>query len=113
MAGDTELESTASPPDRVPHRAFATEGAYPIEDLSRSHAHAEIELSDGVRLSVELSNHDDADRLAQRALTAAAAEIDKALHRREQPVSHHPNIIGRSAPMLALFRMLERIRNSD
>ncbi|UJR82023.1 sigma-54 interaction domain-containing protein [Sandaracinus amylolyticus] len=76
-------------------------------------ARAELTLRDGARVAIEVLDHDDADRLANRGLAAATTEIERALGHREEPVSHHPKIVGRSAPMLALFRMLERIRNSD
>lgn len=91
-----------------------TEGAALLhEEALRLGARAELELANGARLCIEVSNHEDADRIAQRGLTAAAREIEKAEGRVEEPVRHHPSIVGASAPMLALFRMLERIRNSD
>lgn len=112
MVGDTE--GAASLHEETSHE----QGPSQMDKLrgaehEGSHARAELELSDGARLSIELSNHVDADRLVQRGLAAAAAEIAKAEGPSEEPVRHHPSIIGASPPMLALFRMLERIRNSD
>ncbi|MDQ3036458.1 MAG: sigma 54-interacting transcriptional regulator [Myxococcota bacterium] len=83
------------------------------ETANPDRARAEVELPDGTLVAVEIANHTGADPLAQRGLTAAAAEIVKALGHREEPVMSHPSIVGRSAPMLAMFRMLERICNSD
>ena len=97
--------------------------AYSEENMTipaqRGGARAELTLEDGTRVAVEVSREhadggsESADRLASRGLAVAAADIEKALGRREEPIAHHPSIVGRSAPMLALFRMLERIRNSD
>jgi transcriptional regulator with PAS, ATPase and Fis domain len=76
-------------------------------------ARAERTLADGTRISVEVAHHGPGEGLAQRALTVAAAEIEHVLGRTEEPSPIHPTIVGRSAPMLALFRTLDRIRNSD
>ena len=76
-------------------------------------ARAEGTLRDGTQVVVEVMHAERGDRLSERGLAAAIAEMEHDLGRVEEPVMHHPSIVGRSAPMLALFRMLERIRNSD
>ena len=85
-------------------------------------AHAATTLTDGTVVTVEVSAGPetagasafrDADALASRGLAAAVSELSRSLERREPEIAQHPSITGRSAPMLALFRMLERIRNSD
>jgi transcriptional regulator with PAS, ATPase and Fis domain len=112
MVGDTEGAASLheeAPHEQGPSRKDELRG----DEYSDSYARVELELPDGSRLSIELANHDDAERFAQRGLTAAAREISKDAGPPEEPVRHHPSIVGASTPMLALFRMLERIRNSD
>jgi transcriptional regulator with PAS, ATPase and Fis domain len=103
MRPPAEDESSAGDPAR----SHTTRGS------GASVTRCDLVMRDGTHVAVEVSRADDADRLANRALAAAVSEIERTLGRVEEPVSHHPSIVGRSAPMLALFRMLERIRNSD
>lgn len=70
-------------------------------------------LTSGARLAVEVSGTSDDETLAQRALAAARREIEEFLGRHDEPPRPHPVIIGSSPPMLALFKMLERIKQSD
>jgi transcriptional regulator with PAS, ATPase and Fis domain len=74
-------------------------------------------LTHGGHLTVDVAGTEDDDTLAERALAAARRELDafrgrQAEAAREAPKGH-PVIIGHSPPMLALFKMLERIRQSD
>jgi transcriptional regulator with PAS, ATPase and Fis domain len=74
-------------------------------------------LTHGGHLTVDVAGTEDDETLEERALAAARREIDafrarQAEAAREQPTGH-PDIIGKSPPMLALFKMLERIRQSD
>ncbi|HJL14024.1 MAG TPA: sigma 54-interacting transcriptional regulator [Sandaracinaceae bacterium LLY-WYZ-13_1] len=65
---------------------------------------------DGQRVAVEVEG-DDAEALAERVLAAGAAEVE-----REAPppeLERYAGIVGQSPAMKSLFRMLERIRNSD
>ena len=82
-----------------------------------------------LRMTVELSALGGADAsgnaegsdgrleaLAQRALAAAKKEVELARQRAAvpvEPLKPHPTIVGQSAPMLALFKMLDRIKMSD
>jgi transcriptional regulator with PAS, ATPase and Fis domain len=81
--------------------------------VAREGSRAEMTFPDGTRLVVEVLHSEQSETLAQRALAAGAAEIARLLDRTEEPIRPHPTIVGRSAPMLALFRMLDRIRHSD
>jgi two-component system response regulator HupR/HoxA len=85
------------------------------DELAPTLATARIErpLSGGGRLAVEVE-HPAAEELAERAATAALADFDARRARLEEPaLANYAGIVGQSPPMAALFRMLERIRNSD
>ena len=65
-------------------------------------------------LAIEVAGTGDDDALAQRALAIAVKEIGERQERKpDAPTSLHPVIIGSSPPMMALFKMLDRIKNSD
>jgi transcriptional regulator with PAS, ATPase and Fis domain len=65
-------------------------------------------------IAIEVAGTGDDDVLAQRALAIAIRSISEGVPRRAEPViTSHPSIIGSSAPMSALFKMLDRIKNSD
>jgi transcriptional regulator with PAS, ATPase and Fis domain len=79
-----------------------------------------------LRISVEIepkdapdgsaSDQDALEAMAQRALASARKEVDLAVKKAAAPVEPpkgHATIVGQSASMLALFKMLERIRQSD
>ena len=70
-------------------------------------------MEDGAHLAIEVSGHEQAATLSARALAAAMVEAQAFLGRRDEPPAPHPRIVGSSGPMLAMFKMLERIRNSD
>ncbi|MFO0686723.1 MAG: sigma-54 dependent transcriptional regulator [Sandaracinus sp.] len=71
-------------------------------------------LPTGGSLAVELAGTEDDETLAQRVLAVALREIAERSARRPDPgPTGHPVIIGHSPPMLALFKMLDRIKNSD
>ncbi|MCS6799522.1 MAG: sigma-54 dependent transcriptional regulator [Myxococcota bacterium] len=79
----------------------------------------EATLADGMVLTVALSavpDRFDADALVGRALEGAARELALALAAggsEPEPATSYEGIVGRSAPMRALFRMLERLRGSN
>ncbi len=76
-------------------------------------ARLERRLPSGLRLSIEVEGH-DAERYAERALaTAAAAMTQQVVPTPESVVQNYGGIVGASESMRALFRMLERIKNSD
>jgi two-component system response regulator HupR/HoxA len=72
------------------------------------------DLSIGVRLKVAVEG-DDAERFAERALAIAAAELEREDREPERPlkIESYGGIVGAADTMKALFRMLERIKNSD
>ncbi len=70
-------------------------------------------LPSGLRLTVEVTDSSDDETALARASAAARRELEAFLGRVDAPPAPHPSIIGRSAPMLALFKMLERIQQSD
>ncbi|MBX3250782.1 MAG: sigma 54-interacting transcriptional regulator [Myxococcales bacterium] len=77
---------------------------------------AETQLSDGTLLRVEVAGRDDALRLARLALDGAAGAIAAHANKRrerEKDLSDEAGIVGRSAPMQELFRILDRIRGSN
>jgi len=84
-------------------------------DRTAPRARVERPLAGGGQLVVEVEASEEAEGLAERALAAAAKEIDR------EPVDEEPadaiddyaGIVGSSEPMRSLFRMLERIKNSD
>jgi len=83
-------------------------------DFSVSGTRVTTALPAGGMLAIELAGTGDDDGLAQRALTVAAKEITERMARKpDAPIGLHPVIIGSSPPMMALFKMLDRIKNSD
>lgn len=79
------------------------------------HARLAQELKGGHKLTIEVDG-EDAERLAQRGLAAAALEIETATARDDdddEPPAGYGGIVGRSDAMRSLFRMLQRIENSD
>jgi transcriptional regulator with PAS, ATPase and Fis domain len=76
---------------------------------------AETQLSDGTLLRVEVAGRDDAVRYARIALDAASGALAATTKRRERErdLSAEAGIVGRSAPMQELFRVLDRIRGSN
>ncbi len=77
-------------------------------------ARLERALSTGHRLAVELEGG-DAERYAERAFAMAAAALEAEAEPSDDEVAYtsYAGIVGASDPMKALFRMLERIKNSD
>jgi len=75
----------------------------------------EEELAGGGRLAVEIEGVENTDGLAERALAVALAELDRA--KTPDPIGDaiesYAGIIGGSPPMRSLFRMLDRIKNSE
>lgn len=77
---------------------------------------AETQLSDGTLLRVEVAGRDDAVRFARIALDTAASGVAAASKRRrgvERDLSAEAGIVGNSALMQELFRVLDRIRGSN
>jgi two-component system, NtrC family, response regulator HupR/HoxA len=100
-------------------RAHALSGSNSMNTDANPNLHSldervrlERELSIGVRLTVEVEG-DDAERYAERAIAIAAAEIEHEDEEPPRPVASFGGIVGSAPSMMALFRMLERIRNSD
>ncbi|MBZ0117931.1 MAG: sigma 54-interacting transcriptional regulator, partial [Sandaracinaceae bacterium] len=81
------------------------------EDQAREQARAERLLASGARLAIEIEGP-GADAKLERAMTVAAAELD-APRRIDPELENYGGIVGASAPMKALFKMLDRIRTSD
>ena len=77
-------------------------------------ARRERALLGGATLSIEVAG-EGADSIAERAFAAALAEVDReeAPDPIEEGVTSYAGIVGGSAPMRALFKMLDRIKNSD
>ncbi len=83
-------------------------------ESAESGARVSMALPVGGTLAIELVGSGDDENLAQRALAVAFKEVAERLGRKpDPPQGLHPVIIGHSAPMLALFKMLDRIKNSD
>ncbi len=81
------------------------------------HARLAQELKGGHKLTIEVDG-EDAERLAERAIAAAAQEIEGVLARDQHDdedtgLRNYAGIVGASDAMRSLFRMLERIKNSD
>ncbi len=70
-------------------------------------------LSSGARVSVDVSGTADDETSTERAMAAAMRELEAFSTRKEEPSKLHPVIIGKSPPMMALFKMLDRIKQSD
>ena len=70
-------------------------------------------LATGGRVAVDITGTEDDERLTERCLAAALREIEGLRNKKVEVVNPHPVIIGRSPPMMALFKLLERIRQSD
>ncbi len=85
------------------------------ESRSASRARLEHGLASGGQLVIEVDGVDDATGIAERALAVAMAEIERPPP--EDPIGDkiesYAGIVGSSAPMRSLFRMLERIKNSE
>lgn len=90
-------------------------GSEPAErtDETNDACTVHAELPGGGRLALSITDTEGAASVAERALAAALREIRSFRQRKDPPASLHPTIIGQSPPMLALFKMLERIRASD
>ncbi len=79
-------------------------------------AEVETQLSDGARVRLELAGVADAQRKAKLALRAAVGALVDAA---DEPVKdddelmRETGLVGRSRPMMELFRMLDRIRGSN
>ena len=75
----------------------------------------EQDLDEGGRLTLEVGGTPGAEAMAHRALAAAMTEINRPLP--GDPIApeieSYAGIIGGSEPMRSLFRMLERIKNSE
>lgn len=71
-------------------------------------------LTSGARLVVEVEG-ENATTLAERALAVAGDELDRSPQGDALPeaIESYAGIVGGSAPMRALFRMMERIKKSD
>jgi len=73
-------------------------------------------LADGTELHLRVSSDGNVERLSKAALDAAAGAVADARERpekNEDGLGAETGIVGSSAPMLELFRMLERIRSSN
>jgi transcriptional regulator with PAS, ATPase and Fis domain len=77
-------------------------------------ARAERVLADGRRLAIE-AHGNDAESLVERALALATAELDGRDEAAGElgEIESYAGIVGGSPAMKSLFRMLERIKNSD
>lgn len=79
-------------------------------------SHVETQLSDGTKVRLEVDSPEATQRLAVAGLDAAAGAIARAqttVTLESQGALSETGIVGKSAPMLELFRMLQRIRNSS
>ncbi|MFK7987538.1 MAG: sigma-54 interaction domain-containing protein [Sandaracinaceae bacterium] len=84
-----------------------------MTEPSPEHARLEQELPSGETLSVEVTGA-QAALLAERALAGATASIlPERVTQDGLDGGSYAGIVGSSAPMVALFRMLDRIKNSD
>ncbi|MEC7520307.1 MAG: sigma-54 dependent transcriptional regulator [Myxococcota bacterium] len=79
---------------------------------SAQRARVERELHNGARLAVEVEGQ-DAQRLAERAAALAEQAAPAPEPDDDEAQRAYAGIVGGSAPMATLFRMLERIKNSD
>ncbi len=82
-------------------------------DGTMDRARLEAALADGRQLTVEVAG-DDAEDAAHRALAAAERELIR--DRDTDPlgeIESYAGIVGSSPSMRALFKMLDRIKNSD
>lgn len=70
-------------------------------------------LSSGARLTVDVSGTADDEASTERATAAATRELESFLHKKEEAPRPHAVIIGKSPPMMALFKTLDRIKQSD
>ncbi len=77
-------------------------------------ARLERALRTGQRLAVEVEG-EDAEALVERAFAIAAAELeaDREVDDEDPSIQSYGGIVGASDAMKALFRMMERIKNSD
>jgi transcriptional regulator with PAS, ATPase and Fis domain len=83
-------------------------------ELTNDLARVERELPSGRRLAIEIEG-EDAERYAERAFALAASDIENGDRGEPEPeiIQSYAGIVGGGDAMRALFRMLERIRNSD
>ena len=70
-------------------------------------------LSSGARLTVDVSGTADDETSTERATAAAVRELEGLSQKKEEAPRPHSVIIGKSPPMMALFKTLERIKQSD
>ena len=96
--GPTLTETLSAPMTQTPEET---------DRASLSHA-----LPDGGTLKVEYEGAAARER-AERALAVALADIEKPPAVEPEVAEGYAGIVGASAAMMALFRMLERIKNSD
>lgn len=92
--------------DLDPHR--------PAPSSEDERARVERVLPDGTRLAVEVEG-EDAERLAERALAIAASDLTRPTEPEEEigSAEGYAGIVGAAPSMKALFKMLDRIKNSD
>ena len=90
-----------------------------MTDEARKTARASA-LAGAVRVTIEVESAEVGEglleRLAERGVAVARSQVDLALKdalKVPEPPKPHPTIIGQSAQMLALFKMLERVQRSD
>ncbi|MBN4049433.1 sigma 54-interacting transcriptional regulator [bacterium AH-315-N03] len=81
---------------------------------AQERARREREVHGGATLSVEVAG-ENADSIAEKAFAAALAAVDHApaVDPIAEDIESYAGIIGGSAPMRALFRMLDRIKSSS
>ncbi|MCA9604379.1 MAG: sigma 54-interacting transcriptional regulator, partial [Myxococcales bacterium] len=92
---------------------MSTDGNAEVDDGPRFRL--ERSLAAGGTLAVEVTGADEAEAIAERALAAAAAEVDRPPPKDpfDDEIESYAGIVGGSPAMKALFRMLDRIKNSD
>ncbi len=92
---------------------MSTDGYADDDDAPK--ARLERRLTGGGTLAVEVAGTDDDEATAERALAAAGAAVDRrpAPDAFDGEMEGYAGIVGGSPAMKALFRMLDRIKNSD
>ena len=93
---------------------MSTEADIDSNELGSERARVERLLPGGSRMAIEIQG-EDAERQAERALAYAVAQLegDHARVTEPAPVDNYAGIVGAGDTMKSLFRMLERIKNSD